>query len=61
MCSQILHCVLESHIQIHPVRATQLEDVCYEHGFVEQLNLAAREAQFIWHSELCERANSRIL
>ena len=29
--------------------ATQLEDVCYEHGFVEQLNLAAREAQFIWH------------
>ena len=28
---------------------TQLEDVCYEHRFVEKLNLVARELQFIWH------------
>ena len=30
--------------------ATKLEDVCDEHGFVEQFNLAARAVQFIWHT-----------
>ena len=29
--------------------ATILEDEWNEHGFVEQLNLAAREVQFVWH------------
>ena len=28
---------------------SKLEDVWYEHGFVDKFNLAAREVQFIWH------------
>ena len=31
---------------------TRLEDVCYERGLVENLNLAAREVQFIWHMHI---------
>ena len=33
--------------------AMKLQDAWNEHGFVEKLNLTAREVQFIWRVLLC--------
>ena len=48
-CSQILHRVLESRIQIHPIIGQQIRSVWNEHGSVEHFTLTAREVQFMWH------------
>ena len=49
-CSEILHCVLESEIQIHPISGQPNRRGAWnEHGFVDKLSLPAQEARFIWH------------
>ena len=42
-------CVGVSNPDPSSIWVIRLEDVCFEHGFVENLDLAAREVQLIWH------------
>ena len=63
-CSQILRCVLESRIQVHPTVGRQkLDEVWYEHGFDENTYfqvLARLTFRFTWTGYILNCLRKRI-